>query len=139
MIFRETESPRSVIIHKTAFMRMSVKDVHVPHATHTDATMNTHTLLLYLNKKYPESYGTEILVHKSGMRIHPQNEDEIKLWEKDTNNDDAWNTIGFCPGRFNRAFILRSELFHRASPTGGFGNDIESGRLVLTLFFNVEK
>lgn len=41
------------------------------------------------------------------------------------------------PMRFNRLVLLRPWLWHTASP--GFGDSMETGRLVYLLFWNVER
>ena len=139
-VFQSIQNPRSVIINPLFFMRRSIKDVHVPHQAHTDLSMGSHTLLLYLNKEYPDNYGTEIVEHKSGtMAINPQTKEQEDLWRKDTNTPDAWKVISFCKGEYNRGFILRSELFHRAQPVSGFGDNNENGRLVLVCFFTIDR
>lgn len=124
---------------KMMFMRMSKEGVYAPHGAHTDKNIADYTFLLYLNKDEDCRGGTSVLEHLSGMNIHPQSQEEIDLWKQDTNAHDKWIKTGFCPMKFNRAFILRSDLFHRAEPIGGFGSTNEDGRLVLTSFFNVKE
>lgn len=128
----------AVKVHpKVMFMRLSKKGVHVPNQAHTDKNIADYTLLLYLNVDEECQGGTDILEHIEGMKIHPQNEEEKVIWEKDANIPEQWVKVGFCPMKFNRAFLLRSDLFHRAQPVGGFGKTNEDGRLVLTVFFNL--
>jgi len=134
-----TVSDNAIIRPQVTFMRMSKKGVHVPHQAHTDKNIADYTLLLYLNKDEDCQGGTDIVEHISGMNIHPQDQDEIDLWKRDTNIPEQWIKTGFCPMKFNRAFILRSDLFHRAQPIGGFGQDNKNSRLVLTMFYNIEE
>lgn len=134
-----TQNENAFIEPKALFMRMSKTGVHVPHQAHTDKNIADYTLLLYLNKDEDCQGGTDVLEHIEGMKIHPQTEEEIELWKRDTNTPEQWIKTGFCPMKFNRAFILRSDLFHRAQPLGGFGDTNENGRLVLTLFFNIKE
>lgn len=137
--FAENKHNGAQIDCKMMFMRMSKEGVHVPHQAHTDKNIADYTLLLYLNKDEDCRGGTDILEHIEGMSIHPQTQEEIDLWKQDTNVPDKWIKTGFCPMKFNRAFILRSDLFHRAQPLGGFGQNNEDGRLVLTSFFNIKE
>ena len=123
---------------KVMFMRMSKAGVHVPHQAHTDKNIADYTLLIYLNKDEDCEGGTDILEHIDGqMKIHPQTQEEIDLWKQDTNVPERWSKVGFCPMKFNRAFILRSDLFHRSMPINGFGLTPEDSRLVLICFFNI--
>jgi len=122
---------------KMTFMRMSKEGVHVPHQAHTDKNIADYTFLLYLNKDEDCRGGTDILEHIEGMKIHPQTQEEIDIWKRDTNNSEKWIKVGFCPMAFNRAFILRSDLFHRSVPINGFGTNQFNSRLVLISFFNI--
>lgn len=123
---------------QSIFMRMSKEGVQAPHQAHTDKIMGDYTFLLYLNKDEDCIGGTDILEHIDGMKVHPTTKEEIALWEKDTNIPEKWVKTGFCPMKFNRAFILRSDLFHRSQPLGGFGTTAENSRLVLVMFFNLQ-
>lgn len=125
------------ITNSTIFMRMSKAGVKAPHQAHTDKIMGDYTLLLYLNKDEDCQGGTDILKHIDGMEVHPTAQEEISLWERDANIPEQWTKTGFCPMKFNRAFVLRSDLFHRSQPLGGFGDTPENSRLVLIMFFNV--
>lgn len=132
----DSVEPRACIKANTWFMRLSKEGVHVPHQAHNDSIMGKYTFLLYLNKEHPNTYGTEIVEHITGLQFI-NTEEELTLWKKDCNNPKKWKVNTFCEGKFNRAFFLRSDLLHRAQPIGGFGKDLKSGRLVLTLFCDI--
>lgn len=121
------------------FFRLSTWGEHAPHQAHTDKIMGEYTLIVYLSEPHPKVFcGTTLLEHTSGqMPVHPDTPHGEQVWTRDTNNAQAWNVVGQCEQKFNRAFIMRSDLFHRAEPIGGYGHDAESGRLVLVCFFDV--
>lgn len=122
---------------RVMFMRLSKEGVHVPHQAHTDAVMGQYTFLLYLNAKEDCKGGTTVLKHKDGMDRDPKTPDQAAVWKRDMNIYNQWEIVGNCEMQPNRGFIIRSELFHRAEPPGGFGNSNNNGRLVLTCFFDV--
>lgn len=121
---------------KFLFARQSPVGVKAPHQAHTDAEMGKYTLLVYLNEKYEDGVGTEIVHHKAtGMRVHPSNEEELAIWKRDTNVFDAWERDYFCQAVFNRGLVIDSQLYHRALPVNGCGEGDKS-RLVLIGFFD---
>ena len=119
------------------FMRLSRQGVHVPHQAHTDLIMGQYTALIYLNKPEDCKGGTSLLKHVNGMDVNPKNDEEEAVWRKDTNDESKWIKLNECPMVYNRLFLVRSDLFHRAEPVGGFGNTLENGRLVLVSFFSL--
>lgn len=121
----------------TNFIRLSTEGTMAPHQAHTDKIMGKYTALIYLNEIFPKDSGTTILEHSSGlMASHPKTKTEEEIWARDTNDSQMWKIVGNCPMKFNRLFVIDSELFHRSEPVGGFGSTIEDGRLVLISFFN---
>jgi len=120
------------------FMRLSLKGIKAPHQAHTDASMSTHAMMLYLNRKEHCNGGTSFVTHKqSGLCKNPINEIQENIWIKDTNNPDAWEITDMCPMKTNRAMVFDSIKMHRSEPIGGFGKGAKDGRLVLTFFFNI--
>lgn len=117
------------------FARLSLSGNQAPHQAHTDVVMGELTAIIYMSLPGHYPGGTQIVEHVDGMKVHPQTQDEVKLWAKDTNNFDMWNEVGGAAMKFNRLFVLPSNLFHRAMPIGGFGNCVENGRLVIGTFF----
>lgn len=129
---------KTVMLRPNAtFMRLSAEGVKAPHQAHTDQVCGDFTFLLYLNKEEDCQGGTSIVEHANGMRKAPLTEEEGLVWNQDANNYYAWNQMGFCPMKYNRAFIIDSYLFHRAEPVEGFGQSVEDGRLVLISFFDI--
>jgi len=119
-----------------AFMRLSPAGVYVPHQAHTDKLMGEWSMMLYLNRPEHCSGGTSVLRHVTGMDRHPTQPEDIQIWREDMNDESKWQITDFCRMQTNRAFIFRSDLFHRAEPAGGFGRGPRNGRLVCTAFFN---
>lgn len=122
---------------RTLFMRLSLDGVDVPHQAHTDAVMGEYSLMLYLNRAEHCRGGTSLVRHVSGMDSHPTTPEQVAMWERDTNAPGKWSIYSMAEMKPNRAFIFRSDLFHRAEPVGGFGTDSTNGRLVLTAFFDL--
>lgn len=119
------------------FMRMSPKGVPVSNIAHTDNSMGRFSLMLYLNKDKDAKGGTALLEHieTGAKRIT----DDLELLEKvkrDSNNIEAWKVHKLFDMKKNRAAIFDSHYFHRAEPLGGFGENKENSRVVLTVFFS---
>lgn len=127
-------------IPKTAFFRLSTFGVKAPHGAHTDVAMGQYTLIVYLSDPHPKLFcGTSILEHVSEqMPAHPRTEYEMELWSQDTNIYEKWKIVGFCPMKFNRAFLVKSDLFHRAEPINGIGRHPYDGRLIFGCFFDLK-
>lgn len=117
-----------VVIH-ALFLRLSLKGVPVPHQAHHDGAMGEYSLMLYLNRPEHCAGGTSLIRHVDG-------EPDEWTWQRDTNTPEKWQVMSLCEMRANRAFIFRSNLWHRAEPIGGFGSDARDGRLVMTAFFS---
>lgn len=123
------------------FARLSLVGVKAPHAAHPDTVMGTHTLLLSLtlDKDLPEGAGTSLVTHKeTGLWWDNQTPEEFEVWERDTNNWDAWRIDELMPMRLNTANIAPARRYHRAEPKGGFGTTPENGRIMLIQFFSPE-
>lgn len=119
------------------FTRRSLDGVVAPHQAHTDRNMGEYTFLSYINPAPKDAYaGTDLLRHKeTGIETHPQTQEEMELWERDKNEYDNWEVINHTEWRENRALFFRSELYHRAEPLLGFGNDSTDGRIIICAFF----
>lgn len=130
---------RDVSIHST-FMRLSKKGAPCPHQAHTDLSMGQKSLMLYLNNEedIPDGAGTSFLQHKElGIDSHPFLTENIEVVQRDANTPEVWDVVELCEMRPNRACIFDAELFHRAEPIGGFGDNRKNGRLVLTAFYSL--
>jgi hypothetical protein len=118
------------------FARISRAGEHAPHQAHTDVVMGQYTLILYMNRPEHCVGGTTILIHKSGMHRHPQTEEERAMWQQDCNDAEKWWVVGGAPMMANRGFIVRSDVFHRSEPIGGFGQTPRDARMVIVGFFD---
>jgi hypothetical protein len=119
------------------FLRLSPGGVHVPHPVHTDLSMGKLAFMLYLNRKDDCLGGTSFVAHKrTGMKSHPVNNYQVKIWEADYSDLDKWQILDVCEMRPNRGLVFDASLMHCALPVGGFGKCAEDARLVLTGFLD---
>jgi hypothetical protein len=119
------------------FLRLSTKGMDAPHQSHTDSVMGNYSLMLYMNKVEDCEGGTSLVLHKNtGLCSTPINEKQLKVWQDDTNNAEAWQITDIAAMIPNRAFIFDADFMHRAEPVGGFGDNEKNGRLVLTMFYD---
>lgn len=117
------------------FMRRSPAGVHCPHQVHSDASMGTHSLMLYLNELDCDG-GTSFLSHRlTGIAYNPELPEAAEVIVADQNNPDAWVVREMVEMIPNRAVIFDAARLHRAEPVGGFGDTPENTRVVLTCFF----
>lgn len=118
------------------FMRRSPAGVPCPHQVHSDASMGTHSLMLYLNEEKDCQGGTSFLSHKlTGIAYNPELSMFANLVVDDQNSAEAWDVRDMVEMRPNRAVIFDAGRLHRAEPVGGFGDTPENTRVVLTCFF----
>jgi hypothetical protein len=114
------------------FLRRSSKGVFAPHGAHNDVLMGKWTALFYIEGEG----GTSFLRHKThDMEFGVLTEEELGVWERDTNNPDMWDVTNYVDLVKNRLAIFPSNYMHRAEPIGGYGQG-KSSRLVMTCFFN---
>jgi hypothetical protein len=117
----------------TMFMRRSPKGCHVPHIAHTDNSMGTYSLMLYMNDG---EGGTAFIRHKAtGIMYAPEEQEIVELTQKDQNSPERWAVVDMAHMESNRAVIFDAGKFHCAMPIGGFGEGAEA-RTVLTVFFS---
>lgn len=113
------------------YLRLSTEGTPVYHSVHTDSNIGQWTMVLYLNEEKDCRGGTSLRRHKAtGLARTPTTKEEEELWQREGNDQDAWETVMHCPMKKNRAFIYDSFLMHNAEPVGGFGKDATDGRLV---------
>lgn len=118
------------------FMRRSPAGVPCPHQVHSDASMGTHSLMLYLNAEEDCQGGTSFLSHRlTGIAYNPELPEAVEIIVADQNRTDAWDIRDMAEMRPNRAVIFKADALHRAEPVGGFGDTPENTRVVLTCFF----
>lgn len=118
------------------FMRRSPAGVPCPHQVHSDASMGTHSLMLYLNAEEDCEGGTSFLSHRAtGIAYNPELPEAVAVVVADQNRGKAWQVREMVGMRPNRAVIFDASRLHRAEPVGGFGDTPEKTRVVLTCFF----
>lgn len=118
-----------------SFARYSLADVTPPHWAHSDFNIAQFLAMIYLNEGR-EDHGTVTLRHRElGFERHPESEFEKSVLLGHANKHDEWEVTFTCPAKFNRLFILDAALVHAAM--SGYGSTRESGRLVVSVFFNV--
>lgn len=124
------------IVPVLSFARYSFSNVKPPHWAHSDREIAQYVALIYLNdREDAEKFGTCTLRHKwYGLETHPHNNLLKSVLIADANRKNMWDVTFTCPGRFNRIFILNTELIHAAC--GEYGRSKEDGRLVVSVFFN---
>ena len=103
-------------------------------AIHTDLGWGTHALVLYLSEG---EGGTAFWRHKAtgAYRLEPG---DMELYERigtDWERPEAWEMLGLCEMRMNRAVIYDSSLFHSRWPFAAFGEGPRDGRLIAVAFF----
>lgn len=121
------------------FARYSFADVQPPHWAHSDRNIAQFLALIYLTTdRAAEKYGTVCLKHKElKFSTHPVNNVQKDILLTQANQKDAWEVVFECPGKFNRCLILNADLIHAAA--GEYGTGKEDGRLVVSVFFNLEQ
>ena len=103
--------------------------VHSDH--HTD-----WSCLVYLHPEPMYNSGTSFYKHiESGSRMYSDNDGETI--EGDGDDYDKWTREDVISNVYNRAIIFRGDLWHAADEY--FGEDMETGRLFQTFFFNEVK
>jgi hypothetical protein len=112
---------RKTVTFKECFFRITRK--YTPYQyVHTDEIIDSHAALVYLNKKYPEDSGTQIMV--------PNKKKPSQKEPKD------WEISVHCEAKFNRCFVFNAGDFHRQLPPQGFGTNNENSRLILIAWFH---
>lgn len=124
------------VVPNTAFLRLTCESTGTaPHQAHNDADMGDYTFCLYWQDG---PGGTAFLYHKDGWAA-PETEAEVVQWKTDTNNYLAWDEFERVEMARNRATLFDSRIMHRAEPVHGFGKDASDGRIVLTVFLDIQE
>jgi hypothetical protein len=103
-------------------------------AIHSDLGWGSHALVLYLSEG---PGGTAFWKHRRTGRNRIENGD-FELFDEikgDWNILEEWEQERLVEMKFNRALIYESALFHSRWPFKAFGNDPETGRLIVVAFF----
>ena len=98
---------------------------------------NDWSCVVYLSPDPIDNSGTSFYKHKETGSISYHDTEAGEEIEKYGFNDDAWVKTDVVANRFNRAILFRGDLWHKADEY--FGNDLKSGRLFQTFFFDEEK
>lgn len=101
---------------------------------HRDNT--DYSAMVYLTPNAPLRGGTETYQHKLTKGVFANDHNE-KFLAADTNNFGAWDILDSVANVYNRLVIFNGRQSHMSGKY--FGNDINTGRLFLIFFFDVEK
>ena len=128
--------PNQTVHPSFQFARLSVEGVEAPHSVHNDLSMGEWTSLFYLC----DEGGTDICSHRTeGFGGQPETDELLSVWQRDTNNNEAWHTDIHIPAERNKLVAYPADWMHRAVPYQGYGSkDGGDGRLVIVTFFNLE-
>ena len=121
---------------KTMFARAMLATEISPHKVHSDDSMGQYSAHVYLSIDPPKESGTAFFDHATEGKFNKYNTDIEKIDHKSFNN---WTQYDFCPGHYNTLLVHRSEYWHCALPTTGWGISPRNGRLVLTCFYNIKE
>lgn len=123
----------------TQFWRLTTKATDpAPHGAHNDAIHGKYSAFYYINDK-PEGVmaGTSLVSHRNtGLKSQPKSVGEWTVWERESNNYDAWKIDDMIFWEPNRLAIYEADRMHRAEPPDGWGESAKDGRLVLITFFS---
>lgn len=138
-IARTELDPEDGIGDCETFFRLTLPQYTQPTFIHNDAALCRSTGILYLNDTpYIMQNGTAFWMHKeSGLLRAPTHADlkilgpdyMTKLIE-DGLDESCWEMTEFCPMKFNRFLMFDSSLWHSCYPRGGWGTDVNNGRLI---------
>lgn len=124
---------------KTIFARETSNRVApAPNYLHSDRIMSQFSAHVYISLDWPRDSGTAFWKHK----VYGDRESEhtnIPQFILDVQELPKWSLVELAQGKFNRCLVHDSTLYHSAEPYGGWGNNAEDGRVVLTCFFNLKE
>lgn len=110
-----------------AFQLTTAQDRTWIHADH----FNNWAGVCYLTPNAPHTGGTGLYRHRESGQFKRTDQD----WEGyDYTKWDLFDRIG---NKYNRLILYRGDLFHASLDY--FGNDLNTGRLFQTFFFNTEE
>ena len=118
--------------------RLNYEGENPNHAIHSDLGWGTYALVLYLSEPPHGVSGTAFWRHRATGAERIRKGDTVLLQNVAGDWDDfsKWEQTQMIHGKFNRAAIYRSELFHSRWPFEAYGSSIEDGRLIAVAFFN---
>jgi hypothetical protein len=112
------------------FLRANEEGASEPYQAHNDLNMGDHTFILYLTS----DGGTSFVKHKE-TGVDRNVDDFGDTWLKDCNDYGAWEVVGFCQMKPNRALFFDAEMMHRGEPVDGYGSG-KDARMILVCFYN---
>lgn len=125
------------IIPVISFARYSFENTKPPHWAHSDREISQFLALIYMSEDKGE-YGTCTVKHRAlDFETHPHDELRRQTLLSHANKRDEWEITFTCPSKFNRLFVLNADLIHAA--LGEYGKDKRDGRLVISVFFNLDR
>lgn len=113
---------------------------------HSDREAGDYTAIVYLSEHAKGSSGTAFYNHiETGMDRMPsfaelsQDPEFFSRFktEMTEGKPEHWKLTKLIPGIYNRALIFEAPLFHSRLPKHGFGDSVESGRMVWVVHFNL--
>lgn len=134
------------IVPRYSFLRFGTELDPASCHIHADAIVEEYAALLYLTLQENCAGGTAFWRHrKTGFSSLP-NEQEVRRFGKsparveadlraDAENPQKWDRINTVEMKFNRMAIYPTKRFH-SRISGGFGQDLKSGRLTWITFFS---
>jgi hypothetical protein len=90
--------------------------------------------IVYLSPVAPKNGGTKFYSYKPTGKMYAQDKDEESQMSNDTYNEDKWELVDTIGNIFNRCVLFRGKRTHISDKY--FGNDLETGRLFQTFFFD---
>jgi hypothetical protein len=102
---------------------------------HRDKT--DFSVVVFLTPNPPPNGGTILYKHKQSGLERTSNQDEEKILNDDSYNEDNWHRMDRLGNKYNRAIMFQGRTSHKSDEY--FGNDMETGRLFQTFFFDIEK
>ena len=112
-----------------------------PNNIHSDRTMSQYAAHIYLSEVWPDGSGTSFWKNKQYDMEEDVGltEEQAETIRAQTNDRSYWTLTNRVAGKYNRFIVHDSTLFHSADPFEGFGDNINDGRLVVTMFFDLEE
>jgi len=107
---------------------------------HADRNCAEYAGVLYLNTPEQCHGGTAFWRHReSHLEELPSasSEDFYAKLNRNGQHEDFWEMVGLVSMKFNRFVCYPSKLFHSRYPKDCWGDTLETGRLIHTVFFNL--
>jgi ABC-type Fe3+ transport system substrate-binding protein len=93
--------------------------------------------VLYLTPDAPLSGGTGFYKHKATGLLEPTKPGEDAAWDNQAQDVTKWELVSSVGNVYNRLILYKGSQFHTSMDY--FGNDLYTGRLFQTFFFNTQR